>query len=66
MNSHPVCPVSSRLSVFAFSVALALGSGMPGPVVHAATVRNAEDLLIVDCLLPGQIRRLGSQSMFMS
>lgn len=66
MNSHPVCPVSSRLSVFAFSVALALGSGMPAPAVHAATVRNAEDLLIVDCLLPGQIRRLGNQAMFMS
>ena len=66
MNSYSACPVSSRLSVFAFSVALALGSGMPAQVVHAATVRNAEDLLIVDCLLPGQIRRLGTQAMFMS
>ena len=66
MNSHPACPVSSRLSVFAFSVALALGSGLPAPALHAATVRNAEDLLIVDCLLPGQIRRLGNQAMFMS
>src|SRR4029077_10271537 len=25
-----------------------------------------EDLLVVDCLLPGQIRRLGSQATFMS
>ena len=66
MHAHPVCPVASRLSVFAFSIALALGSGLPAQAVHAATVRNAEDLLIVDCLLPGQIRRLGSQAMFLS
>jgi hypothetical protein len=66
MNSRFACPVSSRLSVFAFSIALALGSGLPAPIVHAATIRNAEDLLIVDCLLPGQIRRLGSQAMFLS
>ncbi len=31
-----------------------------------ATVRNAEDLLIVDCLLPGQVRKLGSATTFMS
>ena len=48
MYSSPDCRVSSRVSVFALSVALALGSGLPAPVVHAATVRNAEDLLIVD------------------
>jgi regulator of replication initiation timing len=34
--------------------------------VKAAAPRNAEDLLIVDCLLPGQIRKLGRQATFMS
>ncbi len=29
-------------------------------------VRNAEDMLIVDCLLPGQVRKLGAQASFMS
>jgi hypothetical protein len=28
--------------------------------------RNPEDLLIVDCLLPGQVRKLGANSSFMS
>ena len=36
------------------------------PPVYAAAPRNAEDLLIVDCLLPGQIRKLGRQATFMS
>ena len=31
-----------------------------------ARVRNAEDLMIVDCLLPGQIRKLGANRTFMS
>jgi hypothetical protein len=59
------CPVRSRLfvSVSAGLFAFAIGS-VPAPV-HAA-VRNAEDLLIVDCLLPGQIRKLGRQATFLS
>ncbi len=32
----------------------------------AARPRVAEDLYIVDCLLPGQVRRLGQQTSFMS
>lgn len=32
----------------------------------AASVRNPEDLLIVDCLLPGQVRKLGRVSQFMT
>ena len=32
----------------------------------ASVERNPEDLLIVDCLLPGQVRRLGANSSFMS
>lgn len=36
------------------------------PQARAKAPRNAEDLLIVDCLLPGQIRKLGRQANFMS
>ncbi|HEX5694592.1 MAG TPA: caspase family protein [Arenimonas sp.] len=37
------------------------------PVAPAqAAVRNAEDLMIVDCLLPGQIRKLGRQATYLS
>jgi hypothetical protein len=53
------------LSVLAFGCVLALVAGWPAAPAQAA-VRNAEDLLIVDCLLPGQIRRLGRQATFLS
>ena len=48
--------------------ALAAVSGLFGPMPQAGAVaaRNPEDLLIVDCLLPGQVRKLGANSMFMS
>jgi hypothetical protein len=45
--------------------ALTLVSALAAPPT-AAAVRNAEDLLVVDCLLPGQIRQLGRQATFMS
>jgi len=32
----------------------------------ASAERNPEDLLIVDCMLPGQVRKLGANSSFMS
>lgn len=51
------------LFLFGFGLAAALGA--PTPMVQAA-VRNAEDLMIVDCLLPGQIRKLGRQATYMS
>jgi hypothetical protein len=41
------------------------GTGLPERAPLAA-VRNAEDLMIVDCLLPGQIRSLGMQAMYLS
>ncbi len=34
--------------------------------VTAAAVKAVEDLLIVDCLLPGQVRRLGAQMTYLS
>jgi TPR repeat protein len=40
--------------------------GAPGFGARARRVKNAEDMLIVDCLLPGQIRSLGRQATFMS
>ena len=60
------CPLGSRFSVFCTAAALVLvAAAVPVPVARAATVRNAEDMLIVDCLLPGQIRSLGRQATFM-
>src|ERR1041385_2787332 len=48
--------------------ALTLAAGVLAPAPRAAAVapRNPEDLLIVDCLLPGQVRKLGASAMFMS
>ena len=66
MNSLLNCPVFLRFAVLVAAIGLAVGPGVAPPVAHAQTVRNAEDLLIVDCLLPGQIRRLGSQVTYMS
>lgn len=59
------CPVRSRLSVCLGSALLVLVAGWPAKTPQAA-VRNAEDLMIVDCLLPGQIRKLGRQATYLS
>lgn len=45
--------------------AVAFVAALPAPT-EAARPRVAEDLYIVDCLLPGQVRRLGQQASFMS
>jgi hypothetical protein len=57
-----------RKSSLAVSIAAAmLISTLPVDVQSKApTIRNAEDFLIVDCLLPGQMRKLGRVSTFMS
>jgi hypothetical protein len=66
-TQRTACHFLTRFSVFAFSTALVLFSGLaPTPVGAKAGSRNPEDLLIVDCLLPGQIRKLGRQATFMS
>jgi uncharacterized caspase-like protein len=57
--------LASRLSVAVATAVLVFAAGFPASAPRAA-VRNAEDLLIVDCLLPGQIRSLGRQATFMS
>ncbi|HQZ31500.1 MAG TPA: caspase family protein [Arenimonas sp.] len=51
--------------VFGGACLLAIIAGWPAQPALAA-VRNAEDLMVVDCLLPGQIRKLGRQATFLS
>jgi septal ring factor EnvC (AmiA/AmiB activator) len=60
--------VAGRLGwLFAGCFVAMLGGAVSTPVdARKPTVRNPEDLLIVDCLLPGQVRKLGSQATFMS
>jgi hypothetical protein len=65
MMSVKSLPTASRLSVALLTALVVVGAGLPMEAPRAA-VRNAEDLLIVDCLLPGQIRSLGRQATFMS
>jgi hypothetical protein len=48
------------------AIVAAAGLLAPSPPAAAVAQRNPEDLLIVDCLLPGQVRKLGSHSSFMS
>jgi len=54
------------LSLAAASIAVVAGVLAPSPRAAAVPQRNPEDLLIVDCLLPGQVRKLGASSVFMS
>jgi TPR repeat protein len=58
----------SRFSVFCAAAFVVVAAALPVQPARAAggSVKNAEDLLIVDCLLPGQIRSLGRQATFMS
>jgi hypothetical protein len=56
----------SRFSVFCAAAVVVVAASLPASAPRAAGVKNAEDLLIVDCLLPGQIRSLGRQATFMS
>lgn len=64
MSSSNRCPVSSRFSVLASALVVVL-AGLPAQAPRAA-VKNAEDLLIVDCLLPGQVRSLGRQATYLT
>ena len=66
MSASITCPLTSRFSVFCAAAFVVVAAGMPASAPKAAGVKNAEDLLIVDCLLPGQIRSLGRQATFMS
>ncbi|MEO6173369.1 MAG: caspase family protein [Arenimonas sp.] len=55
----------SRFSIMLGMACIVLASALPVTPARAA-VKNAEDLFIVDCLLPGQIRSLGRVATYMS
>lgn len=63
--------MSSQFLGSRFSITMAMGclvlatAALPVKPARAA-VKNAEDLFIVDCLLPGQIRSLGRVATYMS
>ena len=60
-------PVVRRVSLAVSIAAAMLIVTLPVDVQSKSpTMRNAEDFLIVDCLLPGQMRKLGRVSTFMS
>ncbi|HPO25194.1 MAG TPA: tetratricopeptide repeat protein, partial [Arenimonas sp.] len=62
MSSHTL---GSRFTIMASMAFLVIASALPVEPARAA-VKNAEDLFIVDCLLPGQIRSLGRVATYMS
>lgn len=60
--------VLKSLQASSLSVAIAATMVLVAAPVEAprASIRNAEDMFIVDCLLPGQVRKLGKMSTYMS
>jgi len=48
-----------------FLAACAASPTQPGRTASTET-QNADDLLIIDCLLPGQVKRLGTQTTFLT
>jgi Caspase domain/Sel1 repeat len=69
--AHAKLSATTRLNPMPLCAAILLVTmaGMMTPATRAsATVqtRNPEDLLIVDCLLPGQVRKLGRSTNYMS
>lgn len=66
---HPGLGQGRCWRAFAVALLAVILGGLGGIGTHgakASVVRNAEDLLIVDCLLPGQVRKLGRQASFLS
>jgi hypothetical protein len=79
MDRHPVQPTHaiprgampwplSSLLIGLFSVLFIVGCSTQGkaPATPKDQSRNADDLLIIDCLLPGQVRRLGTYSTYLT
>lgn len=58
-----VAPNRIRAGAFA---ALALGVLPAGPAPAASPKARADSLLIVDCLLPGKLQRLGTQAIYVT
>ncbi|MCG8317127.1 MAG: caspase family protein [Pseudomonadales bacterium] len=55
----------STLTAFAITLMAAGCATTPAPQIPEEA-RNADDLLIIDCLLPGQVRKLGSFSTYLT
>ena len=51
----------------AFGVTLLVGCVLKSNIdIPKEAARNADDLLVIDCLLPGQVRKLGSYSTYLT
>ncbi len=59
-------PARAACAALGVLIVVLAGLAAPGSAVRAATAAVPEDLLVVDCLLPGQMRRLGGQASFLS
>lgn len=60
-------PLKRMVIALGSALLVVVGAAMPVPELQAkAGPKNPEDLLIVDCLLPGQVRKLGAAATFMS
>lgn len=59
-------PARAACAALGVLIVVLAGLAAPGSAVRAATAAVPEDLLVVDCLLPGQVRRLGGQASFLS
>ncbi len=56
----------AALLTWGFLAACTEQSSVRGEASSAGRTTSADDLLVVDCLLPGQIRRLGTQMTYLS
>ncbi len=68
INRQPTGWAARALLPTAIAALVMATSAFPTHEAQAAKpkVRNAEDMMIVDCLLPGQVRKLGAAATFMS
>lgn len=60
MNPNSASAANRGLAAWAVSASLLLGGG------DAAAAPTADDLIVVDCLLPGQIRQLARSTTYLS
>lgn len=59
-------PARAASAAVGFILVMLAALTAPSEPARASTVAVPEDLLVVDCLLPGQMRRLGAQANFLS
>ena len=65
---QPVHWVGNRTVIFLLALALALAALVPLPpaIAKDSEPQAADEFLIVDCLLPGQVRKLGQRMNYLS